>query len=57
VLFRGLPHGKIVDDDKRADAGEIGRPGETYRRIRIASLFGNVQVLMTDGHLPLSVRA
>jgi len=44
--------GKVVADDKRADAGEIGRPGETYRRIRITSLFGNMQVLVTDGHLP-----
>ena len=45
-------HGKVVADDKHADAGEIGRPGETYRRIRIASQFGNMQILVTDGHLP-----
>src|SRR6202041_1656133 len=45
-------HGRVVADEKDADAGEIGRPGETYRRIRITSLFGNVQVLVTDGHLP-----
>jgi hypothetical protein len=38
--------------DKHSDAGEIGRPSETYRRIRIASLFGNMQVMVTDGHLP-----
>ncbi len=44
--------GKIVGDDKHADAGEIGRAGETYRRIRITSLFGNMQVMVTDGHLP-----
>jgi hypothetical protein len=44
--------GKVIADDPRADAGEIGRPGETYRRVRIASLFGNMQVLVTDGHLP-----
>jgi predicted enzyme related to lactoylglutathione lyase len=49
IRFSG---GKVVADDPRADAGEIGRPGETYRRIRIASLFGNMQVLVTDGHLP-----
>lgn len=42
----------IVSDNKGADAGEIGRPGETYRRIRISSLFGNMQVFVTDGHLP-----
>jgi len=50
--FVRFSQGKIVGDDKRADAGEIGRPGETYRRIRIASLFGNMQVMVTDGHLP-----
>jgi len=50
--FVGFAQGKVVADDKRADAGEIGRAGETYRRIRITSLFGNMQVLVTDGHLP-----
>lgn len=50
--FVAFAHGRVVADDKRADAGEIGRPGETYRRIRITSLFGNTQVLVTDGHLP-----
>jgi hypothetical protein len=50
--FVRFSHGKVVADDKRADAGEIGRAGETYRRIQITSLFGNMQVLVTDGHLP-----
>jgi hypothetical protein len=50
--FVRFAHANVVSDDGRADAGEIGRPGETYRRIRIASLFGNMQVLVTDGHLP-----
>jgi predicted enzyme related to lactoylglutathione lyase len=50
--FVGFAHGKIVSDDKQADAGEIGRAGEIYRRIRITSLFGNMLVLVTDGHLP-----
>jgi hypothetical protein len=31
---------------------EIGKPGETYRRIRIESGFGKMVVLVTDGHLP-----
>ena len=44
--------GRVLSDQPRADAAEIGLPGETYRRIRIASLFGNMQVLVTDGHLP-----
>jgi predicted enzyme related to lactoylglutathione lyase len=50
--FVRFSHGKVVADDKRADAGEIGRAGETYRRIRIESLFGDMQVMVTDGHLP-----
>ena len=31
---------------------EIGRPADTYRRIRIESIFGKLTVLVTDGHLP-----
>ena len=50
--FVRFARGTIVSDNKEADAGEIGRPGETYRRIRIVSLFGSMQVLVTDGHLP-----
>jgi predicted enzyme related to lactoylglutathione lyase len=50
--FVRFAHGKIISDDKEADAGEIGRAGETYRRIRMTSLFGNMLVLVTDGHLP-----
>lgn len=44
--------GRVVADDREADAGEIGKPGETYRRIRIDSDFGKMQVNVTDGHLP-----
>jgi len=50
--FVSFAHGKVVADDKHADAGEIGRAGETYRRIQIESLFGKMQLLVTDGHLP-----
>lgn len=49
IAFSG---GKVISDMKNADASEIGRAGETYRRVRMASLFGNMQVLVTDGHLP-----
>jgi hypothetical protein len=31
---------------------EIGRAGDTYRRVRIESEFGKAVVLVTDGHLP-----
>jgi predicted enzyme related to lactoylglutathione lyase len=50
--FVRFAHGKVAADDRQADAGEIGRAGETYRRIRITSLFGKMVVLVTDGHLP-----
>lgn len=55
VFVRGFVRfakGAVISDEAQADAGEIGRSGETYRRIRISSLFGNMQVLVTDGHLP-----
>src|ERR1700691_2538326 len=50
--FVRFARGRVIADDKHADAGEIGRAGESYRRIRITSLFGNMQVMVTDGHLP-----
>jgi predicted enzyme related to lactoylglutathione lyase len=50
--FLKFSNGKLASDDKKADAGEIGRTGETYRRIRIESNFGKMQVMVTDGHLP-----
>lgn len=45
-------HGKVVSDNPRADAGVIGRPGETIRQIRIDSGFGRMIVFVTDGKLP-----
>lgn len=50
--FIQFSHGKVIADDKQADAGEIGRRGETYRRIDIKSAFGKIRVLVSDGHLP-----
>jgi predicted enzyme related to lactoylglutathione lyase len=52
AAFVRFSRGRVISDDPHADAGEIGRPGQTYRRIRITSLFGNMMVLVTDGHLP-----
>ncbi len=48
LLFSG---GTVVGDDAKAPGVEIGRPSDTYRRVRIASTFGNVAVFVTDGHL------
>jgi len=45
-------HGKVVSDDAHAPGVEIGRPNDTYWRIRIESNFGKLTVLVTDGHLP-----
>jgi predicted enzyme related to lactoylglutathione lyase len=50
--FAGFAHATVVSDDPRAPGLEIGRPGDTYRRVRLASGFGPVMVLVTDGHLP-----
>jgi predicted enzyme related to lactoylglutathione lyase len=45
-------HGKVVSDNPRADAGVIGRPGETIREIHVDSGFGRMVVFVTDGKLP-----
>lgn len=50
--FLRFSHGKVVSDDRHADAGELGTPGQIYRRIRIESGFGKMQVNVTNGHLP-----
>ncbi len=50
--FVSFAHGKVVSDETRAPGVEIGRPEETYRRVRIESGFGKMVVLVTDGHLP-----
>jgi hypothetical protein len=50
--FTAFSHGTVVADERRAPGIEIGRPGETYRRIRIESAFGKIVLMVTDGHLP-----
>ncbi|RDD83715.1 glyoxalase [Dyella tabacisoli] len=50
--FVAFSHGKIASDDAHAPGIEIGRPNDTYRRIRIESTFGKMTVHVTDGHLP-----
>ena len=50
--FLAFSHGKVVSDDAHAPGVEMGRPNDTYRRIRIESTFGKLTVLVTDGHLP-----
>jgi len=50
--FLAFSHGSLLSDDPRAPGVEIGRPTETYRRVRIESKFGKLTALVTDGHLP-----
>jgi hypothetical protein len=50
--FLAFSHGSVVSDDAHAPGVEIGRPTESYRRIRIQSNFGKLTVLVTDGQLP-----
>jgi hypothetical protein len=50
--FLSFSHGRVVSDDVQAPGVEIGRANESYRRIRIESVFGKLTALVTDGHLP-----
>ncbi|MGF6602197.1 putative enzyme related to lactoylglutathione lyase [Paraburkholderia sp. GAS448] len=50
--FLRFSRGKVVSDNRHVDGSEIGRPGETIRRARITSGFGNMLVFVTDGKLP-----
>jgi predicted enzyme related to lactoylglutathione lyase len=50
--FVAFSHGTVVSDEPRAPGVEIGRPAETFRRVRIESRFGKLTALVTDGHLP-----
>jgi predicted enzyme related to lactoylglutathione lyase len=50
--FLAFSHGKVESDEPHAPGVEIGKPSETYRRVRIRSTFGLLTILVTDGHLP-----
>jgi hypothetical protein len=50
--FLAFSHGKVASDDLRASGLEIGRSGDTHRRVRIESQFGKLTVFVTNGHLP-----
>jgi hypothetical protein len=50
--FTAFSGARMVADDPTAPGIEIGRPGDSYRRIRLESAFGRMTVLVTDGHLP-----
>jgi len=50
--FLAFSGGSVVSDEAHAPGIEIGRPSETYRRVRITSTFGLLAAFVTDGHLP-----
>jgi hypothetical protein len=50
--YLAFSHGKIVSDEAHAPGIEIGRPNDSYRRIRIESKFGKLTAFVTDGHIP-----
>ena len=50
--FLSFSKGEVVSDDDRAPGSEIGRPRDTYRRVRISSNFGKLAIFVTDGQLP-----
>jgi predicted enzyme related to lactoylglutathione lyase len=50
--FLAFSQGRVASDDAHAPGVEIGRSGETYRRVRIGSQFGKLTAFITDGHLP-----
>jgi hypothetical protein len=50
--FLAFSHGKVVSDTPKAPGTEIGRPSDTYRRVRMESTFGKLTAIVTDGHLP-----
>lgn len=50
--FVTFSHGKVASDEAKAPGVEIGRTGDTFRRVRIESTFGKMTVFVTDGHLP-----
>jgi predicted enzyme related to lactoylglutathione lyase len=50
--FVTFSHGKVASDEAKAPGVEIGRAGDTFRRVRIESTFGKMTVFVTDGHLP-----
>jgi hypothetical protein len=50
--FLAFSHGKVESDEPHAPGVEIGKASETYRRVRVRSIFGLLTILVTDGHLP-----
>ncbi len=50
--WTAFSHGRILSDEKAAPGVEVGQPGKTIRRVRIASGFGKLTVLVSNGQIP-----
>jgi hypothetical protein len=50
--FLRFSGGTVLSDEAKAPGEAIGRPGSTFRRIRLGTGFGPLVLLATDGHLP-----
>jgi len=49
--FRQFAHATVTADGQ-IDGAEVGRPGESVRRVNLASGFGKMTVFVSDGKLP-----
>jgi predicted enzyme related to lactoylglutathione lyase len=52
AAWKAYSHATITSDDAKAPGAEIGKPGQTYRRIRLTSGYGRMSVAVSDGALP-----
>lgn len=50
--FLSFSKGEVISDDGEAPGVEVGAAGTRFRRVRLASPFGRMTLLITDGHLP-----
>jgi hypothetical protein len=50
--YLAFSHGHVTLDNPRADGGQIGLPGTTFREVAISSAFGKTLVIISDGQLP-----
>ena len=49
--WKQFAHATVAADDRAAPGEEIGRPGRSYRRIRMTSGYGKTTLIVTDGAL------
>ena len=49
--YRDFTDAVVNADERAADGAVLGRPGTTFRQIRLSSPFDNTTVLVTDGQL------